>query len=417
MKIAMRYFFLLLLEIMIGLPTFAQDLGKENGVEENSTLRFKMVSIDEKFPYGYQINVADMNSDGAYDIIALREGDDGLVAWYENPSWIPHRITPTTISRPISMVLKDIDGDGDLDLTLAHDFDFFDSVEKGSVSWLEHGKDSTTTWTPHLIDREPMQHRVLWADLDGNGNDELISIPLLGVNAKPTDVLFSPVRIKVSQIPSNPRTSPWPTTVLYDRFHAVHGMMKLPPNGEKRDSLFIASYEGISILRLNEKGSVECSVWHEGHQKNEANKGSSEITLGSIQGEPFYAAIEPRHGNELVLYPGANVSIGSDKPMRNVIDDSIQVGHGIHCADLNNDGISEILVGDRGEKKSYYLYYTTDRNATSWKKMYLDQGGLAGADCAIMDMDGDSDLDIVAIGSSTGNIRLYVNQFNPSSPK
>lgn len=406
---------IILLSLLIGTSgsVLSQESSKEMGVSQEKPLSFKTVSIDENFPLGYQIKVADINADGALDIVALREGDEGLVAWYENPSWTPHRITPKTVSRPVSLALRDIDNDGDLDSTLAHEFNYQDSVEKGSVSWFEQGEDAAAEWTPHLIDREPMQHRVLWVDLDGDGKDELISAPLLGFKSTPADTIFAPVRIKRSEVPSDPKNSPWPTTILYDRLRAMHGMMKLSAQNAKRDSLLTASYEGLSILRLNKEGKAECALWHEGHQGEGAAKGSSEIALGTIGDETFYAAIEPRHGNVLAIYQGDVRAVDSAKPERKVIDDQIQVGHGLLCADLDADGISEILVGDRGEKKSYYLYRAANSTASSWEKIMLDDGGLAGADCAVGDMDGDSDLDIVAVGSATGNVRMYVNQIKP----
>ncbi len=378
----------------------------------DSTFQFRRISIDDKFPMGYQIKVADINTDGKLDVIALREGDDGLVAWYENPSWTSHRITPPTVIRPISMEISDIDGDDDLDIALAHDFDFNDSVEKGMVSWLEQGSDKNALWIPHLIDKEPMQHRLIWIDMDGDGKDELVSSPLLGVNATPSDFLKYPVRIKMSRVPDDPKASPWLTTVLYDKLHAIHGLMKVPDGVGKMGRVFTASYEGISILSLKDS-KTDCTLWHEGSRKIEANHGSSEIALGAIGDETFYAAIEPRHGNEVAVYRGASTDLISVKPKRTVIDDRLQVGHGVHCADINQDGISEILAGDRGNNKSYYLFYATDRQASSWKKMTLDAGGMAGASCAVGDLDGDSDLDIVAVGSSTGNICLYENLMKP----
>lgn len=402
----MKRVVLTLIGITVVFTVRAQDAGSE------APFRFEVVSIDEQFKGGYQVKIADVNADGAPDIIALREGSEGLVAWYENPAWTAHRITPESMERPISLAMKDIDGDGDLDMALAHDFDFSDSVEKGAVSWLEQGEDSKELWTPHFIDREPMQHRVLWLDLDADGIDELISAPLMGRGTSAPDYLQAPVRIKLSKIPADPKTEPWATTVLYDRLHVVHGVMGQPRTAGSPATLFAACYEGLSLLRYKQN-EIECVPWHEGSQTQDITKGSSEIEAGTLDGAPFYAAIEPRHGNEVAVYLDGDVGNPRQKPKRIVIDDRIQVGHGLLCADLNGDGLSEILVGDRGENKSYYLYYTKDRTGSVWQRMTLDEGGMAGAGCAVADLDGDTDLDIVAVGSATGNIRMYVNRLTP----
>ena len=39
----------------------------------------------------------------------------------------------------------------------------------------------------------------------------------------------------------------------------------------------------------------------------------------------------------------------------------------------------------------------------------LDDGGIAAADCVIEDFTGDSRPDIIAIGASTHNLKLYEN--------
>ena len=377
--------------------------------DSDCPFNFEMVSIDEDFPRGYQIKFADVNGDDLPDIIALREGETGVVAWYKNPTWTKHRLTPESISRPLSIAPKDIDGDGDMDLAVVYDFDFGDSVVKGAVCWLEQGDDPESIWTPHHIDSEPMQHRVLWLDFDGDGVEELVAAPLMGRNTKPPLYLQSPVRIKISEIPDDPKTTPWPTDILYDRLHVIHGLDRLEVKGSKADTLLTASHEGVSALRLR-KGKTECTLLHKGNQIKEDAKGSSEVDVGILGKQTFYATIEPRHGNEVVVYTGDNLDEASGALRRFCIDDRIQVGHGLLCADFDRDGNSEILVGDRGKSKSYYLYYLKAREPMVWERMTLDDGGLAGAGCDAADIDGDGDLDIAAVGSSTGNVRLYMNR-------
>ena len=44
-----------------------------------------------------------------------------------------------------------------------------------------------------------------------------------------------------------------------------------------------------------------------------------------------------------------------------------------------------------------------------WNKSLLDEGGMAGAGCAIADLNGDGRLDVACIGTSTANLKWYEN--------
>ena len=55
------------------------------------------------------------------------------------------------------------------------------------------------------------------------------------------------------------------------------------------------------------------------------------------------------------------------------------------------------------------IYQALDARGTRWGKTVLDDGGMAGADCAIDDFTGDGKPDIVCIGASTHNVKLYEN--------
>ncbi len=46
--------------------------------------RFDRVVVDNNFPDGYQVEVADVNGDRKPDIIAL---GGSTCTWYENPTW------------------------------------------------------------------------------------------------------------------------------------------------------------------------------------------------------------------------------------------------------------------------------------------------------------------------------------------
>lgn len=133
--------------------------------------------------------------------------------------------------------------------------------------------------------------------------------------------------------------------------------------------------------------------------------GSSDVTAGHLGRERFLAAIEPWHGNEVVIYRQ-----DASGWKRHVIDETISDGHTIVAGDFDGSGLDGFVVGERQGRRSVYLYRVTDAKQDTWSKQTLDDGGLAGAGCAVADLNADSRLDVVCIGSATGNLKWYENQ-------
>ena len=94
---------------------------------------------------------------------------------------------------------------------------------------------------------------------------------------------------------------------------------------------------------------------------------------------------------------------------RAVIEDKMDNGHALAIGDLDGDGRDEIVSGFRGKGCTLSIYQATDASGQRWRKTVLDDGGMAGADCTIADFTGDGKPDIVCIGASTGNVKLYEN--------
>jgi hypothetical protein len=227
----------------------------------------------------------------------------------------------------------------------------------------------------------------------------------------------SPVQVLAFQIPKDPTNDRWMPEVLNQDLHVVHNFFPVPAFGQKKQSLLIASYEGVSLIEETNERKWTRRLVGQGNQADpKSNRGASEVKQGKLRnGKHFIATIEPWHGNEVVVYTEP------DDPKklweRHLIDDKLKWGHAVWCADLDGDGNDEIIVAVRdnlsdkvGEKCGVRIYKALDEKGTKWQRHWIDEGGVAVEDLAAADLDGDGLIDIVAVGRATHNVRIYWNK-------
>jgi len=200
------------------------------------------------------------------------------------------------------------------------------------------------------------------------------------------------------------RPGRWTRETLTDLPQGVlHAISPVSWDGGPRQQLLTASYLGLH--RFEWTGSQWAATQIAKGDPSPCPKcGSSEVRLGRLGTNRFLAAIEPWHGNQLVVYV-------SEQPQwkRTVIEDTMDNGHALAGGDLDGDGRDEIVCGFRGKGCKLWVFQAADARGERWKKSVLDDGGIAAADCVVGDFTGDGKADIVAIGASTHNLKLYEN--------
>ncbi|MSR31324.1 MAG: VCBS repeat-containing protein [Gemmataceae bacterium] len=378
-------------------------------------LSFQTVPIDRSLTVGYATALDDINGDGKIDILVV---DSHRLIWFENPTWKLHTIIQGQ-SKPdnVCFAIHDIDGDGKKDIALGADWKPFNTKTGGTLQWLKQGQDIDQPWKLFTIAEEPTVHRIRFADIDGDGKQELILGPLMGKNSSRESNWMdgNPVRLIAYSIPANPETGRWTPRVLSESLHVMHNFFPIPRQGSKGMDFITATYEGVHRVAQKEDKWVTEKIG-EGNQENlKGNRGASEIKQGTLaDGRPYIATIEPWHGNQVVVYtPGAKGALWT----RQVVDAKLKWGHGVWCADLDGKPGDELIIGVRddlspmkGERLGVRLYTNSDGMGKSWARSDLDEGGVAVEDLAAADVNGDGLIDIVAVGRATKNVKLYLNR-------
>ncbi len=273
-------------------------------------------------------------------------------------------------------------------------------------------------WRLRPLGKIPTSHRLRWANLDGKGRLGLVDAPILGFGAVAPEYK-SPAPLTWFEMPeifrrghaTTKETPPpeWPSFRIDDSLTVVHGLNVLDWDGDGRDEILTASFEGVHLF--HSAGYCPDLTWTcthlgEGDQQSGPKRGSSEIGVGKVAGKRFLATIEPWHGDHVVIYLEAGPG---ELWARHVIDSTFHEGHALACADLDGDGNDEIVAGFRGTGTSLFVYYAVDSSGMNWQPQLLD-AEMAASGLAIADINGDGRPDVVAIGSSTGNVKWYCPQ-------
>ncbi|MBI4167093.1 MAG: VCBS repeat-containing protein [Acidobacteria bacterium] len=386
---------------------------RPSAAKKHAELRWRAHPVAE-IPDGYQVAVADVNGDGRPDILAL-SSTASIVAWFENPSWV-FRVITTATHRNISLAPLAQPGSSVRGLALASDFNLDDSHSGGEVWWATPAI-AGNEWRLRPIGSYPTSHRLRWANLDGSGRRVLVNAPILGIGAeKPEYNVGAPLTWYEFPEPLDrghasaldERELRWTPHVIDHSLTVVHAVAVLDWDGDGRDEILTASFEGVHLLEST--GQIPELTWTktrigEGDQASRPRRGSSEVAAGKVHGRRFFATIEPWHGERVVVYFERK---RGELWKRQVIDDSFKDGHALAVADLDGDGSDEIVAGYRGKGTSLLVYQAIDEGGRKWGRQTLDPN-MAASCVVIADINGDGRPDIVATGASTGNVVWYEN--------
>ena len=167
-----------------GWRTTGQIAVLENQSADAAHPSFEKHVVDDR-PGAIHVIPVDLNHDGRMDFVALLAQQFETVIAYLNtgqdftftPQVIYAAPHPNWGSTGIQLV--DLDGDGDLDVLLTHGDSFDDGVVKPyhGIQWLENK--GSYPFVEHTLAGMPGVHRAVAADIDGDGDLDVVACALL----------------------------------------------------------------------------------------------------------------------------------------------------------------------------------------------------------------------------------------------
>lgn len=142
--------------------------------------------------------------------------------------------------------------------------------------------------------------------------------------------------------------------------------------------------------------------------------------IGRVASRTTYAlaAFEPRSSNLLTIYsPRLTDSMLLYNTVgRRVIEGKMNGGRGLAMADFLDIKRDQVVAGwnkpNRDGQFGIKLYVPFNQYWEAIDVYWIDRGGITCREIQVADMNGDGKLDIVALGDSTHNLKIYWNRSN-----
>ena len=365
---------------------------------------FKAETIDNQVSIGYGLAIGDVDGDELPDILLA---DKKAFVWYRNPDWKRFVMIENLTNRDnVCLAARDINGDGMVEVAVGAQWnpgETTDPAKSGSVHMLVRPADPTQKWEAIPLPHVPTIHRMKWVEMQ-SGVFVLMVLPLHGVGNQNGN--GEAVKLLAHRAPIQTRGT-WEYSSFSTGMHMTHNFTIVEKPSLGMAGLYVAGKEGmkavlthIDALNAMYEGPFPTENWAiEGG-------GFGEVSLGKGRNNrPFIAGIQPMHGNKLVM---KYLDLDSDPA---VLCKDLEQGHALACADFLGMEQDQIVVGWRNPNKEgkvgIRLYIPGIAN--SWTMQPIDDNGMACEDLKVADLDGDGDLDIIAAGRASKNLKVYWN--------
>jgi len=396
-------FFCPLLAGLIGLLSPARHAA--SAVVSHREVRFKKIVLDREFR-SEGVAVADVNRDGKPDVIAGN-------LWYEAPAWTPHEIAPVEQfdkekgwSNSFINYAFDVNGDGWPDVIRV------DMPGTHPVIWHENPKGKGGPWPAHTLFRNACNESPAFAPLFGAGKN-----PVLIFSFDDTRMAwYEPGKDVNVEFVAHPISEP------IDKQHAPaggvfrysHGLGVGDLNGDGRSDVLVKSgyWEAPKDPRAGPWRFVPANLGQD----------CAQMQVYDVNGDGLADVItSSAHGIGVWWHEQRKKPDGGSEFIEHVIDHSFSQSHSLMLADINGDGLKDIVTGKRfwahgphGDVNPndpavlYWFELQREQGAVKWIKHEIDNDSGVGTQSVVADVNGDGLPDVIV--SNKKGVFVFMQQ-------
>jgi len=346
--------------------------------------------------------VVDLNNDHKLDIISAE-------SWYEAPAWTKHAL------RSINRASGYVDDFSDLPVDVDVD-GFIDVVQIGyfarRLEWLKNPGRADGVWTVNEIDAVGPTEFAFLVDLNNDGK----SLELLPQFTRAANLPAAWYEIQQGK---------WVKHVISQPRFFGHGVGAGDMNGDRRSDIVTPTgwLEAPADPRAPGEWTFHETNWNQLGTSCPPEPGATPRPPAAAEyGFMYVRDLNGDNRPDILTTMGHSCGVlwleqqADGTWARHVIDDAWSAAHASTLADLNGDGRDDFVTGKRAQIHSdataaerdrlgmywYDLSLPKSGSTAPWTRHIIDEGGKMGGglQIAVIDIDGDGDLDVVASGKT-----------------
>lgn len=335
--------------------------------------------------YVTEINLADVDNDGDLDIVSSSANDD-TIAWFENdgdpvnPFFTKNTIT-LTANVATSVVVADLDNDGDLDVVSS-------SSQDDTVAWYENDGNADPTFTKIIITTTAdWAFIVAVGDLDNDGDLDIIS----GSQSDQTLAWFE----------NDGATDPsFSQNVISTTVSGIHDVSMGDLDNDGDLDILVATQYDNTVSWYENNGATHPSFIKNIITTNAMTVKS--VSLGDLDNDGDLDVLSTSTADNTIAWyenDGATNPIFTKIVISSTVSDLLTVNVG----DVDGDGDLDVLVAN----VNTFDYYENDGALNpTFAKILITSNSNSTSSIVGGDVDNDGDLDIV-VGKFSDRISWY----------